>query len=587
MPVKIIAATLDDKQLTLYKEDASILILPQGSPAIKDITTDAVKQISEKGYFDYDESAYTKQAESTTFQDFEKKSSGLVRFFKIAKEKVKQIFSTHLEPMSVGEIPKPQSEVNKVNEKVIDEIVANATPVTTITKQSNVHIQRSTVSGNETPKDVVDRKSDEDDEQKKATDTIVAVTAEGVVIPNVENIESQFAYANTSGNPSAMVNFLNRLKGVNQARIKQLLRFLERAELPIADDGTIVAYKALREIAGSDKPPYKELDHKDDYTGRVFQGVGSFVFMDISLVDQNQNNECSKGLHIARRGYLRSFNATEIFLVKVKPEDVVALPAYDSNKIRVKGYHLLEKLSEQTARMVRNNSKFTDTDEAKALLGKILKGQHIGITHMVQITEDRGMGLKVTPTELAKAPVVTEDFTEEAKAEAIEVMRDDIESPPVAPETVVAATPAKPKRSDIANAIYVRLLAASTLEEFTVIKEELQAYKKACKCTFKELGIPILKIDDIQPPVPAAPKKEAKPKVQKPKVVKPSKKAEKVAKATQSKPAGTKAEMLALLPVKDKASAEILMDWKKKAKKSWAALGVNDENVARITKLLG
>lgn len=357
MSIKIIAATLDDKQLTLYKEDASILILPQGSPAIKDITTDAVKQISEKGYFEYDESAYIKQAESTTFQDFEKKSSGLVRFFKIAKEKVKQIFSTHVEPMSVGNIPKPQSEVAKVNEKVIDEIVANATPVTTITKNSGVHIQRSTTDiDKDTPKDAIRTKSDEDAEQEKATDTIVAVTAEGVVIPNVENIESQFAYANTSGNPLAMINFLNRLKGVTPVRIKQLLRFLERADLPIADDGTIIAYKALRTVSGSDNPPYKELDHKDDYTGRVFQGIGSFVFMDISLVDQNQNNECSRGLHIARRGYLKSFNATEIFLVKVKPEDVVALPAYDSNKIRVKAYHLLEKLSKETARRVLDNS---------------------------------------------------------------------------------------------------------------------------------------------------------------------------------------------------------------------------------------
>lgn len=581
MSIKIIAATLDDKQLTLYKEDASILILPQGSPAIKDITTDAVKQISEKGYFDYDESAYIQQAESTTFQDFEKKSSGLVRFFKIAKEKVKQIFTTHVEPMSVGNIPKPQSEVKKVNEKVIDEIVANATPVTTITKNSGVHIQRSTTDNDrDTPKDVVRSKSDEDAEQEKATDTIVAVTAEGVVIPNVENIENQFAYANTSGNPQAIVNFLNRLKGVTPARIKQLLRFLERADLPIADDGTIIAYKALRTVSGSDTPPHKELDHKDDYTGRVFQGIGSFVFMDISLVDQNQNNECSKGLHIARRGYLKCFNATEIFLVKVKPEDVVALPAYDSNKIRVKAYHLLEKLSKDTARRVLNNSKFTDTDEAKILLGKILKGQHIGITHMVEITGDRGTGLKVTPTELAATPVDTEEFTEEVKAEAIEVVRDDIEVPPVAPESVMPATPAKPKRSDVANAIYIRLLAANTTEEFNTIKEELQAYKKACKCSFKELGIPILKIDDIQPPVPTAPKKE-------PKTRKLSKQAEKVANANQSRPAGTRAEMLSLLPVKDKASAEILMDWKKKSKKGWAALGVDDENVSRITKLLG
>lgn len=580
MGIKIIAATLDDKQFTMYKENGDTILIPQGTPSLKDIVKAAIDSINKHGYFIYDENAYEKAITvSNSFNEFEKKTSGLVRFFKIAKEKVKQLFSESIEPVSAGVIPKP-----KMSTSIVDEIIANAQPVTEKTTQAGLHKQRVTAnSRNETPNDRVEHAKDEDAEQSKATHTIVAVTDSGVVVPNVENIENQFKNANQC---DGMVNFLNRLQDVDQSRIKQLLRFLERADLPIADDGSIIGYKALDKRSEENlEKGFSHLGYVDNYTGRVYQDAGCIVQMDKKLVDPNSRIECSSGLHIARRGYLSGFTATHIFLIKFNPEDVVALPNYDANKIRVCRYELLYKLPVELARQVRSNHPFTNTEEGKALLGKAIKGLYPQAQTVVTIKGDRGTDIEIVNVSNSQdAPAVR--TTEEPLATSIEVT-EEVLIPKVEVNEVIQEAeikkPKQPTRSEKALAIYSKLLETTNVDEFSQLKMELLSFKKACKCTFKELGIPVSDLDSIK-----FTGKTEKPKQEKEKPVK-TKKASSSGKPTKPKvvkPAGTRQEMLSLLPVKDKASAELLMDWKKKSKKGWAALGVDVENVTKIEKLL-
>src|SRR5690606_22957135 len=164
--------------------------------------------------------------------------------------------------------------------------------------EDNVAQQRPTTeSDGRTPNDRIN--NGKDGHFDKHPETIVAVTKSGKIIPGVERIKSQFAGAIKNSNTKGIEIFLERISKVYKKRrhtVEDLLRFMERGDLPIADDGTIVIYKKL--IRHNDK------QYVDGHSRNVIQKVGSFVYMEEALVDPDRRNECSNGLHVARRGYI-------------------------------------------------------------------------------------------------------------------------------------------------------------------------------------------------------------------------------------------------------------------------------------------
>lgn len=339
-------------------------------------------------------------ATPNSWKEFEEKSSGTVRFFRIAKDKLKKFFSSESEqvaPISVGNVPLAP-EAKALN--AIDEIAKHAVPVKAASfEESKVAIQRPTAeSDGSTPND---RSNDgKDGYFDKHPETIVAVTQTGKVIPGVERIKSQFAGAVKNGNTKGLELFLDRIGAVIEKRhhtVEDLLRFLERGDLPIADDGTIVIYKRL----------YRQADGKyvDPHTKKVTQRVGSFVHMDEKLVDPNRRNECSNGLHVARRGYIGSFSGDVVVLAKVRPEDMIAVPDYDANKMRVCGYHIIAELTPAQFQVITSNRPISAAEGGTALLGKAIAGNHIGIIEYVKINAQQGGDLVITPVEGAVEPL--------------------------------------------------------------------------------------------------------------------------------------------------------------------------------------
>jgi len=80
--------------------------------------------------------------------------------------------------------------------------------------------------------------------------------------------------------------------------------------------------------------------YTDGYTGKFRIKIGEPVTMDRNLCDSNQNNTCSRGLHVAGKSWLQSnyFGDTGL-RVLVNPADVVAVPPQDSyGKMRVCAY---------------------------------------------------------------------------------------------------------------------------------------------------------------------------------------------------------------------------------------------------------
>ena len=112
---------------------------------------------------------------------------------------------------------------------------------------------------------------------------------------------------------------------------QQLYNFLEHNGHPITKDGNFIAYKKVR------------TDFKDCHTGTMDNSVGRVVEMPREEVDDNPNNTCSSGLHVAAYQYAKNFSSGHLVLVEVDPRDVVSVPNdYNGEKMRVCKYEVKE-----------------------------------------------------------------------------------------------------------------------------------------------------------------------------------------------------------------------------------------------------
>lgn len=370
--IRVITVIVDTQNLVLYTPDGEAIYIPQGSVDSKNII-DAIPNIISNGFADLVLSA------SNTYQRFQEESNSAIRFFRVAKEELNRLFDKSL---SVTETM-----------KVVNEITTNAKPVDSndfheegLDKQNVIEENYNTTKNHSST---------------RSKDTIIAVTKEGAVVPGVEKIKSQLTKATKLGSTIGVENFLKRVGAVISKRkhsIEDLLSFMERGDLPIADDGSILIYKVLDKTS-------KENVFVDCHTKKVEQWVGAYVCMDESMVDPNRENECSNGLHVARRGYLSQFSGSVCVLAKVNPEDVIAVPEYDANKMRVCGYHIIDKLSDEDFKRIKSNKALENTQQ----LSKAVNGDHIGITDVVTIGGQLGTKIKVTK---AKTPTEVKPVTD-------------------------------------------------------------------------------------------------------------------------------------------------------------------------------
>lgn len=422
--VRIIAAVLDTQQLLMYKADGETLIIPQGDPRIRPLVSKVFPELerltvlketipSTQVFIDLTEEeinqAPTFEATQTHYAEAEKKMGGVVKFFRMAKAKLKElvekVYSGEAEPMEpigmVGSLPAEPTTVTV--------IVPAGTPLTPLAnggagisipipvavkeeeepEEDNAPLTKSMSAVNEIMANAMPSHSPEFIAGAKDKDTtVVAVMEDGTVIPGMENLDLQLRHtAEKLGNPVGIIKFFQRLATVQRGHsVADLLKFMEKGELPIADDGTILVYKRLMSTR-------VEGEFVDCHSKKVKQRVGSHVFMDESLVDPNRSRDCSNGLHVARRDYLNSFSGDVTVLAKLAPEDVIAVPHSDARKLRAKGYFIIAQLSSTDAQNVCSNRKLTDTN----LLGNAVAGNHTEVIETVQITQGYGGGLIITP----------------------------------------------------------------------------------------------------------------------------------------------------------------------------------------------
>lgn len=345
----------------------------------------------------------------------------MVKLFRIAKRFVKNIFNPETDgeevaPVELGALPVaapvvPDNKAESVPEKIRD-ATENVKP--------DIHTAMDQIMANAKP---VSAEGFSDADHNSEDDTMIAVvtdTTTGVstVIPGVENLKNQMRHATKAGNAKGLDNFLARLAPVIEKRghsVQELLNFMSRGDLPIADDGCIIGYKVLRSTP-KDSSSYgapvliKDVPLNyfvDCHSGNVLQRVGSLVQQE--KVDPSRRTQCSTGLHIARRAYLRGFSGDIICLVKIAPEDVIAVPENEPDKMRARAYHIINVIPAAEHQRLRNNEPIEGM-EAKRMLGMAIAGDHVGIVEDVIISGTYGTGLKVVQRDgqIKQTPKITE-----------------------------------------------------------------------------------------------------------------------------------------------------------------------------------
>lgn len=599
--LRIIAITVDHKRVTLYDEQGETYTLNQGDVRIPSIIENALPLV-EKHQVAIVSLVPPKERH---YQDIEENSSGLVKMFRVAKNKIKALFGHDNDPETQVTIRRGGSAPILTPEQAekpnpVEEVMKHAIPVSSPDFHQRHHVASSY--------DVAKSASEE---------TTICAMVDGVIIPGVENLERYLQRASTLGSYDGIINFLKRIAAVINERshsIEDLLLFLERADLPIADDGSIVIYKILRRK--KDASGY----YVDCHTGQVTQRVGSYVHMAHELVDHDRRKECSNGLHVARRSYINNFPGDVCTVAKLAPEDVIAVPTYDANKMRVCGYHILEELSSEMYQQLKLNKPMTDIEAGKRMLGRILAGDHIGKIERVTIRGHHGSNVLIEPMEkgdTSKKDIPTEDHN--YSAEALPDEGEEAKAPPVdfntlnkkkeqpKEENMELTYDAWMRKLAIANTRKQRidaLLGAFNAPDASNIGKqiaaaELRKEKIEARKGYGKLGIPLSEIEPYlvnpESKAPAAVAVAGRAKKKTVKAVKVTKKAspnkgKKVAYSSMTNKEKAADLWLDFQTAPDaptrKQAATALMNFKQEKKVTWEKLGLDSKEMMKKIKHL-
>lgn len=165
------------------------------------------------------------------------------------------------------------------------------------------------------------------------------VTLDGKPLPN--SLNQRILEFMEQGLPfEPLIKFWENLRLNPSFNSKQMLySFLEHNGHPLTEDGHFIAYRGVTE------------NFKDMHTRTFDNSPGSVCEMPREDVDDNPNNTCSTGLHVASFKYASDFGP-KVVEVKINPKDVVAVPVdYNGTKMRVCKFEVLaetHKMREET-----------------------------------------------------------------------------------------------------------------------------------------------------------------------------------------------------------------------------------------------
>lgn len=417
----------------------------------------------------------------------------------------------------------------------------------------------------------------------KEDETIVAVVGDKV-IPDVQALQRQIRQSAKLKDYKGFTKFLERLSTVISERrhsVEDLMKFMEKGDLPIADDGSIVIYKRLNMSNNTSLFPNGADVYKDVHSGNIHQAVGTLVRVDDHLVDQNRRQDCSHGLHVASLSYLHSFSGSVTIIGKVPPEKVFAVPEYNTNKMRVGEYHIVDVLPEKMRNVVNEGGSITSVEGGVEFLNKVLTGNHPAPNMLVTVSGHQGTKLNYTKLHGAAAEVVvtkqksTIDLKENLSETAM--VAEPVKATDLKPAAPVAAPAKKGTNMEQVAVLWADFQKETDPELKAMFADEIVAIKGRVKKSYDALGV----TDEMLGQLIDA--RAAKPV--------PVKSAPKATPAKKSKPAATSnigsqiREILNDSGRSDFSKAQAMHDLKRAAKKSYLALGLSSDEIKQIDKL--
>lgn len=419
---KVVAFTADVEKVTLYFANGDTQNLASNERFTKEVV-DKITPALARG-----EQVLLNMEDRTLniFVEVQRKSKGLLKFFRVAKKALLDIdepTETHIQSISM-----PLEDYAEAEDETIVAVVQHE-PEPELELGEKPEASQAQAESQGTAKDDV-----------PARTSPAAPKQSSTVIAGAERLKGQIGHYNKAKSMNGFEAFMQRVAKVQNIRkhsANELLDFLEKADLPITDDGCILAYKKLT----------RRGDHfVDSHSRTVPQRLGSYVYMKAEMVDPNRRNECSNGLHVGRRSYMGSFNGDGVVLVKVAPEDVIAVPMdYSGSKMRCCAYHIVGIANVSSLRAINSNEPMTRDQKVAKFLTMLIEGNHVGITEKVHIVQHG----KVEVTKTGIKVIDAEPETDVAPTEAIpdqtdlKVMGD---AKDVAPE-VIRETARKAKKA--------------------------------------------------------------------------------------------------------------------------------------------
>lgn len=522
---KVISFTSNPKKFTVYLDNGEQKTFRTDDPKTQHIVSEviAAKRLDRVVNFNVHDDTFQ------IYRQVETKTNGLVKFYRMAKslfggetkpEVTLELIATHSLP--------DEEPYDEDTQTVVAVVEPESKPVSLVETQDAKIAQGTTSS----------------------------------IIVGAESLKRQVAHAATDkGNTEALTNFMRRFATVAKERqhsAEDLLAFFEKHDMPITVNGDIVAYKRLRKSGNS---------YFDSHSGRVTQWVGSYVHMNADMVNPDRTQECSNGLHVARRSYLGQFGGDTIIMVLVAPEDVIAVPRdYNRAKMRCKGYHIVLEVSQEGFKHLVADTSVTQNQRESVILKDIIEGKHVPIMSYVHIGGHMGSNLTISGSQRHHhhaEPKVTEagaQSLEDAARPAEEIRKEN------SPANIRAAVEA-PQIDPLVDDAELRDVA------------DFYDQVVANGGTNEGIGGPI-KNDK-----PAAPVKAIKPKAE------PAKKKAKTTKAKSKAPAkpATKPTKAAPKPAakaapKVAASSVEMTDDQKLAKAHWAEVQAGTMSKAELAK---
>lgn len=673
--ISIIALAVDSRNLTLWKPDGSTVIYPQSDPRVARIVSEAQTKGLGTTQDQIEVNIAPEVELRTEYLEAEKNTNGFVRFFKVAKAKLKEFFEdgTGVSPARTVSDIKLGNPTKTLVSKAMDTFLAvqanepevtvadgcydkrdNLMWVTGWDKDHNrpalarfindvlrwgykqtcltlkqewpiairavsddemgefakqaqnikgVHIVFTNRGETPLPYMEVAKTTNQDklaaaseklaalgaistDDANFHTDVkedevVVAVTNNGV-IPGVENLQRHLRQSAQLKDYKGFTKFLERLAPVIKDRlhsVEDLMKFMETAELPIADDGSILFLKRLK-FRGEENGKRVFVDC---HSGNIRQWVGCKVQVREDLVDPDRRQDCSNGLHVASMSYIRSFGGNVTILGKVAPEDVFAVPEYNTNKMRVAAYHIIAELPEEERINVNNGIYLSKTEVGKKLLNDAIVGNHSSPTTLIMVGGHYGTNLKYT--NLSSGSV--EQFRTVANKEALNMEESLNEAVAAEPVKATDLKPIVNKATTVKEQIQELIkefLNATTPEDKLAAADLLVELRGKARKPWAALGVSSNVVDAIATirstriPAPKAVKQD--------KTVKPTRSAA----ATKVAPSGKHADNLRSIlndtSYSDYQKGHALQDYKRHAKKSFTAMGLTEEEAKLATKLV-